>query len=66
MTYLPPTDFTNPYEKEIRELEKQYARGFAEGKLFDELKELKTKIKILKSELSVLRNSNRNKTSSEV
>ncbi len=55
MSHLLQSDFTNPYESKIIELEKEYSKGIAEGKPFEEMKKIKDKTKILKSEISLSR-----------
>jgi hypothetical protein len=60
MRPLTPINFTNPYEVEILKLEQDYAKAFREGKGFEELKAIREKIKLLKSELSIKRDK-RNK-----
>lgn len=56
----PPPSFTNPCETEIIKLEHEYKRALAEGKVFEELKQLRVKIKSLKSELSMQRSRSEN------
>ena len=51
----PPENFCNPYEAEIIKLEKQYADAIARGAVFEDVKEIKSKIKQLRSELAMRR-----------
>jgi flagellar biosynthesis regulator FlbT len=50
-----PNNFSSPNEREIIKLEKQYSNALAEGKVFEVLKNIRNKIKLLKSELSTRR-----------
>ena len=52
----PPESFSNPYEAEIIKLERQYADAMAAGAVFEDVKEIKNKIKQLRAELGIRRN----------
>ncbi len=52
---LPPKDFTNPYEFEIFKFIELYVQGKGDRNRFVELKRIKGRITILKSELGLKR-----------
>jgi protein-arginine kinase activator protein McsA len=49
---ITPSDFSNPDTAKIIELEKEYSKGTAEGKPFEEMKKIRNKIKALKSDIT--------------
>jgi protein-arginine kinase activator protein McsA len=52
---LTPTNFTVPHELEVLKLEQEYSRAIREEKGFEEIKAIRKKIKLLKSELEMQR-----------